>query len=265
MPREPTRVILSVYFSRHNRDAVRDVLHMIAAFQSLPCRDVIIHANPVYVQGSRPPVGCTLQCDAVPNVGEGTLLYHRSHWTQQACSVATLPSRLTGDRRLVFDAWLRVAGFRDKDASVLPVLDRFINAGVDIQQRFHRVLLDVLRVFTVDPLIPITHRLHVHDSEANAAVQEAFNAYVNGPMAALRRQHAEMFRAAADESCPVCLEKFTVGVGQEATPELAGVEPFITPCAHLFHFDCYRSHCMATPPEMEVRCPMCRAPVPSPV
>ncbi len=258
---DPTHIILSAYFSRASRDAPRDLLHMIAAFQSLPAKIIGVRITPVHVNGE--VVGGTLICTVVPETPH-VLHPSRSHWSQPLSELATWPSTLSADRRVVVEGWIRNAGIQGYGGctAVLPILSAFVNADeIFVEPRFHTVLLETLALFAPRAEDLVRHHLRI----TNPAASEAFHTYVNGHMVELRRKHTALFRAGADETCTVCLEKFTEGVGGDFIPELAAVEPFITPCAHLFHFDCYSHHCAATPDAVEVRCPLCRADVPSPV
>lgn len=211
---DPTHIILSAYFSRASRDAPRDLLHMIAAFQSLPAKIIGVRITPVHVNGE--VVGGTLICTVVPETPH-VLHPSRSHWSQPLSELATWPSTLSADRRVVVEGWIRNAGIQGYGGctAVLPILSAFVNADeIFVEPRFHTVLLETLALFAPRAEDLVRHHLRI----TNPAASEAFHTYVNGHMVELRRKHTALFRAGADETCTVCLEKFTEGVGGDFIP-----------------------------------------------
>lgn len=229
---------------------------MLAAFQSLPCRQLpYIRVSEVSV-GDTPIVGASIQC-YVDIQDDGTQRAQQQpwgYWTHGECAVGVqFPRALSGDRRVELEGWLLKAGIRreayGRGACILPILSRFVGNGqVLIDANLHGQLVSLLDI--LDPNPPDRSLRQEHPS-ANPAEAEEFRKYTSGPMLDLLRQHSELL---ATESCSVCLE---------------GVRPlhevFITPCVHVFHLACYRQHCAYTPSDVEVRCPMCRGRVPSPL
>lgn len=225
---------------------------MLAAFQSLPCRQLpYIRVSEVSV-GDTPIVGASVQCyvDIQEDGTERAPQEPWGYWTHEECTIGIqYPRALSGDRRVVLEGWLSKAGIRReayvRGTCILPILRRFAGNGeVFIDTELHGQLESLLDILNPNP--------PARSLRNNPAAAEEFRKYTSGPMLDLQRQHSELL---ATESCPVCLEE---GFAQ---PE----EVFITPCVHVFHLACYREHCANTPEEVEVRCPMCRGPVPSPV
>ena len=92
----------------------------------------------------------------------------------------------------------------------------------------------------------------------------------NGELLRVRMKNRHVIAAALEDACPICLEHFdpkTVGPLPAAEQLL---EPFMTPCAHLFHFECYLQYCLSqctrsqcTQTRRQQRCPLCRGKTPN--